>query len=284
MAHDFTDEELEGLSDAEREAILAEADEDNAQVGDTTPSEVDDDEDAQSAAEAGAAAAEAAPAVQEAEAADEPPEFTPRYVVEAPADADAKLADIDSRKADLRQKLTEGDIGLDEYTAQYDALNGEERTLRDDMLRAKIASEQAEQADRQRWEWEQEQFFNAKENAVYKDKYLLTALDMAIKDLANDPANEGKKGPWFLAEADKMIRERFGMAKTDKTIDPPNPPRDKQRIQPPPTLANMPAAELSETGGGDEFAHLDKLPPFELEKALARMTEDQQNRYLGVYG
>jgi hypothetical protein len=48
----------------------------------------------------------------------------------------------------------------------------------------------------------------------------------------------------------------------------------------PPTLAGVPAA--ADASVGSEFAHLDGLEGTALEKALARMTPDQQERYLGA--
>lgn len=286
---DMTEEELAGLSESERLA-LAEAGEDDAITG-NNPHEPGEDEYEDEPLDAAALATIAAgadddpidPAVAEAAAADavvdEPAEFTPRFVAEAPADAAEKFTEFNSQKAALRAKLNDGDIGLNEFTEQLDAIGKEERALERQVWEAENAQKQNDHNANQRWQWEQEQFFAAPANAAYKDKYLLTALDAAIKDLANDPANASKKGPWFLSQADKMIRERFGMAKSEKQdIDPPPPPRRRA----PPTLAGLPSAELPETGGGDEFAHLDKLGGVELEAALAKMTPDQQDRYLGV--
>lgn len=300
----MTEEELEGLSESERLA-LAEAGEDDSITGtephlpneeeDDAPIDKEalakiaagDDDDDPDNADNPAADPAADPAavadtdvVQAAEVADDPAEFTPRFVAEVPADAETKFAEFNSKKADLRAKLNDGDIGLDEFTEQLDAIGKEERALERKVWESENAQKQNDNIANQRWQWEQEQFFADKANVAYKDKYLLTALDAAIKDLANDPANASKKGPWFLSEADKMIRERFGMAKPGKQeIDPPPPPPKTQRRNAPPTLANMPSAELPETGG-DEFAHLDKLGAVELEAALAKMPQDQQDRYL----
>lgn len=280
----LTDEERESLSPSEIEAI-ENADADEELIGtDETPAGNDDELDVD--ALKAIAGADDAPATPEATAettADEPGEFTPRYVAEPVADAAAQFAALEEKKDTLRTQLSEGDIGLDEFTAQYDAIGKEERALERSTLKAEIASEQSQQSAEQRWAWEQEQFFADKANVAYKDKYLLAALNEAVKDLANDPANGTKAGPWFLNKANEMIRERFGAPATPK-VDPPTPPvvNGKPRVQPPPTLANMPSAELPETGMADEFAHLDKLTGFHLEAALARMTQEQQDRYLGA--
>lgn len=271
MESEYTVDELAGLSDAEREAIL-EAD-DNAIVvasADADPDAGDDDDEKLDAA------ADAAPVDPEIDA---PGDFAPRYVAEPVVDAAAQFAALEEKKGTLRTQLSEGDIGLDEFTAQYDTIGKEERALERSTLKAEIASEQGQQTAEQRWAWEQEQFFADKANVAYKDKYLMAGLNEAVKDLANDPANSTKTGPWFLAKANEMIRERFGAPVKPET---PDVPGAKPRVQPPPTLATMPSAELPETGVADEFAHLDKLGGFHLEAALAKMTEDQQNRYLGA--
>ena len=275
--HGLTDEELDSLSDSEREAILSSSDDaDDAAADDADPDTGPEEDDELDAAPAEAAAVVAAVAAEPAaEAVDaEPPEFTPRLVVEAPADAATKFTEFASQKEALRAHLSDGDIGLDEYTAQLDVIGKEERALERQVWEAESAQKQNTQQDLQRWEWEQEQFFADKTNEAYKDKYLLTAFNAAIIDLANAPENASKKGPWFLSEANKMIRERFGMAKP--TIEPPKPPR---RPNIPPTLGGMPSAELPETGGGNEFGHLDKLKGFELEAAVARMSPAEQERY-----
>lgn len=277
MEPEYTEEELAGLSDAEREAILSADDNATAAASADPDPDAGDDDDELDTAAIPAAPVVAAPA--EDATIDEPGEFTPRYVAEPVADAAAQFAALDEKKGALRSQLSEGDIGLDEFTAQYDLISKEERALERSTLKAEIASEQGQQTAEQRWAWEQEQFFADKANVAYKDKYLMAGLNEAVKDLANDPANSTKTGPWFLAKANEMIRERFGAPVKPET---PNGPGAKPRVQPPPTLASMPSAELPETGAGDEFAHLDKLGGFQLEAALARLTDDQQNRYLGA--
>jgi hypothetical protein len=282
MAHDFTDEELEGLSDAEREAILADGDEDNAQIGDTTPDVVDDDADDNQDGVVAAEAGDAPPVVEDDPDAPQA-QFVPVYSVAPPEDAAEQFAAIEAKKQALRDSLNGGDIGLDEYTAQADAIGKEERALERQVWEAESAQKQKAQSDKQRWEWEQEQFFDGEKNAVYKDKYLLGALNAAVIDIANDPANKTRSGPWILAEADRVIRARFNLAGEQKDT-PKDPMKAKiparARVQVPPTVGNMPNAEIPDTGGGDEFAHLDKLNPFEREAALARLTPDQEARYL----
>lgn len=275
MSTKLTDEERDSLSESELAAMEEDDDELVGNEPHLAAGDDDDDDVDVEALTAIAAGGEADPIVTAAVADATEPEFTPRFVAEPVIDADALLADISSRKDDLRAKLNDGDIGLDEFSTQHDALGKEERDIERRVWQAEESQRQNTQLDAQRWNWEQEQFFAAESNVAYKDKYLLTALDAAIKDLANDPANASKKGPWFLSEADKMIRSRFGVSK-----EAPILPGGKTRVTPPPTLGGMPSAELPETGAVDEFAHFDKLDQFALEAALAKLTPDQEARYL----
>lgn len=280
MAHGITDEELDGLSDEERAAL--EDDEDTGEEDTGDEDEAGDGDDGEGAGDdegdddEGEDGEEGEPPAA-AKADEPPPEFAPTVDVNV-AEEHQKLAEIATKKAELRTKLNEGDIALDEFTEQHDALAKEERTIERNLWQA----EQATQRENQRWEWEQEQFLGAEQNAMYKDKYLLLMLDAAIKDLANDPKNAAdrtKKGPWYLAEADRIVRERIGR---------PAPTKQGKggRHHPvvPPTLSGMPAAEQPDVGGGDEFSHLDRLEGFELEAALAKMTPEQEARYLSVRG
>lgn len=286
MGHNFTDEELEGLSESERAALEDDDGQDDTTVddqgsldddGDDTGGTGDDgDDDGDDKGDDQQPATPPNPAANAAErTADQPPEFQPHHDAPPLEESRAKLDDISAKKSELRTKLNEGDIGLDEYTEQYDALSRDERQTERDMWRA----EEAQKVEKQRWEWEQEKFFSAPENTIYKDKYALVALDTAVKDLARDPKNAGRPDGWFLTEADKLIRDRFNFGQPAKGQQ--NQRQNQQgRKDIPPTLSGMPAAEQPDVGGGDEFSHLDRLEGFDLEAALAKMTPEQQERYL----
>lgn len=286
MAHGLTDEELDGLSDEEREAILAGDEEQDAGDDDDTgdnDNDADDEgddegDDGDDGDGEGDDQGDAGEADKEASNSDEPPAFAPAVDVNV-FEEQQKLADITTKKAELRTKLNEGDLALDEYTEQYDALAKEERAIERNLWQA----EQHQRGETQRWEWEQEQFLGSTQNALYKDKYLLLMLDAAIKDLANDPKNaadRSKKGPWYLAEADRIVRERLGKPAPVKQADKGG----RRHPTMPPTLSGMPSAEHPDVGGGDEFSHLDRLEGFDLEAALAKMTPEQELRYLSVRG
>lgn len=271
----YTDEELSMLSDEEREAVTATRDEEDA--GATAGSE-DQGKPAEATAEAGneevTAEAEPEPAAERDE------EFIPQYTVNPVADFQEKMAALAGEKTALRAKLNGGDMSLDEYEAQKDAIVDQERELREQKLKADIAIERNEQTAKARWDWEQERFFDAKENAIYADKILNAALNTAVMDLANAPENADKKGSWILQEADKLVRARFAPAKVETPPDAkPKDSRKPDLSVVPKTLAHLPAADIPQTGDVDEFAHIDRLSGLELEKAVAKLSESERERY-----
>ncbi len=269
----YTEEELNLLSDEERAAI-AEGQSEAAEAV----------EEVQENTEANAETTEEAPAVEavaETETTGERDDvFIPQYAVNPVADFQEKMALLVEQKAALRVKLNEGDIALDEYEAQKDALIEQERTLHEQKLKADIAAERNEQVSQARWDWEQERFFDAKENAIYSDKYLHAALNAAVIDLANNPENADKKGSWVLQEADKLVRSRFGMTKPEQPAAlKKDEPRKPDLSVVPKTLAHLPAADIQQTGDVGEFDHLDRLTGLELEKAVSRLSESERERY-----
>lgn len=277
---DFTEEELAALSDEERAAIQ---DDENLEEAEATAEKAGDvqvDEppaEGEPPAEDAAQAEDAAPAEDEQKEGDSTrdDQFVPRYQAEAPGDFDARMASISDAKRDLGQKYQDGEIDWAEFESQRDALDEQALDLREARSQADLMGKLTAQTEAQHWQWEQDRFFAQKSSQFYKDDELAyVALDHTIKRLAGDAANTGKPMSWFLEEADRAVRARFaspgGASK---------PVATKQQ-QPPPNLGDMPAAELQSTGNPDEFAHLDKLNGMELERAITKLSPEQQDRYL----
>jgi hypothetical protein len=273
------DEDLAGLSDEERAAL---EDEDDEGSEDTEADGAEDDE-GDAGDEPAAAAADDADGDDDAgdDAGKEPPvaeEFQPEFKASAPENLADRLAELDQKESDIEKKFDDGEIDRDELRRHLKVISEERQDLKIADALAKQAEKQNTDSREQRWKWEQERFFGKKENAdTYKDGVLVAALDAQVKQLAGDPANAKRPAGWFLEEADRLVRERFG--------GPQKAPAAKSR-QPdlsavPKTLAQMPAADIAETGDG-EFAYLDKLDGLALEKALSKMTPEQEARYLGM--
>lgn len=319
MPPEFEDDELEGLSAEELAAIGDDDDEDailKAIAGDGADGEEGDDDDQDGAnhdasddgaeaddpragadeGTANADGAQSATAVAQAGAdgadgADDPAtppsphqsEFQPKFSAAVPENLDAKLADVEARAADLLSKLKEGDIDLPDFIAQNQAINDERMQLRLVQEQARWAEQQNETTRAQRWQWEQERFFGQEKAGIYKDPIVLAALSASVQQLAGDAANSNRAPAWFLEEADRQVRERMNIG-APRQEKPGKPNRQPDLSATPKTLANLPAAEIPDTGA-DEFAYLEKLldkDPMAYEAALRKLTPEQEARYLGV--
>lgn len=279
---DDDDQSLAGLSPEELAALNDDNDDDVEDVdalkavagidGDDADDAGDADADSDTGNDADDAADDAL--ADEAEAIND---FIPRQSVDAVEDFEAKMVEIKAAKADLREQLNNGDIDLDQYEAKKDEIADVETALRIKQAAAENAARQNEHIDAERWKWEQEQFFGDKKNAIYQDKIVLAALNAAVIDLANDPKHANQKGTFFLTEADRIVRERFniGNAPANNGGKPDRKP-DLSKI--PKTLSNLPAAATDNENGG-EFSHLDKLSGMDLERALAKLSPEQAERY-----
>lgn len=308
----ITETELAGLSGAEREAMAGVADAElNAMQGPGVQRLDTADDDGPdpvapavpqavdgavpevtpvatpleaSAAEVGAVAAVTAVAAVAAVAAAQEgvvQEFVPAFAVPAVADFEGKMAALAAREVALREQLAAGDLDIAAYDAEKTAIIEGRADLRSEQRFASFAAEQNEQNQKARWQWEQSRFFEQDSSTVYKDPILFAALDASIKALAHQPENANKSSSWFLTQADSAVRKLFGGlgAPAQAPAAPAKPPVSLlQNI--PATLAAVPAAALPETGGGDEFAKLERLSGMDLERQLARMAPDEVTRYL----
>jgi len=155
------------------------------------------------------------------------------------------------------------------------------QALQRSMQQAEFAQRQNAEARTQRWEYEQERFFGQAANEMYKDPVMFAALNAQVKALGQDAANVKQKPHWFLEEADRLVRDRFAIGAKTPTGEKPGgkKPTAPDLSKLPKTLANIPAAELPDTGNA-EFAHLDKLDGMDLEMALAKLSPEQEERYL----
>ena len=208
-------------------------------------------------------------------------EFVPAFAVPAVADFEGKMAALAAREVALREQLAAGDLDIAAYDAEKTAIIEGRADLRSEQRFASFAAEQNEQNQKARWQWEQSRFFEQDSSTVYKDPILFAALDASIKALAHQPENANKSSSWFLTQADSAVRKLFGGlgAPAQAPAAPAKPPVSLlENI--PATLAAVPAAALPETGGGDEFAKLERLSGMDLERQLARMAPDEVTRYL----
>lgn len=195
---------------------------------------------------------------------------------------EAQLAALDQRKAEQFKLLMDGEITAEEYAKVESQYMRDRDAARDSKLEAES------------WFRDVHAFKSRvlKEDGInyQTDPEKAAAWDDWVKRLANNPANAAKDGAWFLEQAHKKVLIEFadviGKKATPAAPADKNVARNKGRAPKldaiPPTLGGIPAAAETEAGDDGEFAHLDKLAQkggMEFERALARLTPDQKDRY-----
>lgn len=276
----MTDDELAGLSDAERAAMEEEESDTGADSADEEADvDAEKDEDGETE-EVDGEEGEEGEGEDEPVAAEREP-YVPHYKSEAPENAADLLAQISQEHKALRQKFSDGDIDLDEYEAQREQLDDQRLEIKGALLEARIAQKHTTQALQSYWETERTAFVERADNALYKSSAGKAAFNEAVQRLARIPENANQPASYFLREADKIVREELGIVRAEKKVVRKTGERAREALaKAPPDLGRAPSADLPETGDGGEFAHLEKLGGMELERALAKLSDEQQMRYL----
>lgn len=285
-------EEVDPADKAALAAIIGESEKPSVVAG-------DDDDDEEGEGE-GAAPAAASPAAEPSAAADDqaaqeqapaaPAPEAPKattYKAELPADFQEQVDALKASQDALRQKFKAGDIELDEYEAERDAIAQKQRDLDRLALKAEISSEMTEQTAKDQWQAAINRQFDAalKPEAggidYRKDADKQADLDQFVRSLAAKPENADKPMDWFLAEGHKRV-----LALHDIRAAAPTTPAAKTTASRTPPVSAVPAS-LAQVPGSDgpgdvggEFADLDSLEGLELEAAINRMTPAQREKYL----
>ncbi|MBO3760365.1 hypothetical protein [Ciceribacter sp. L1K22] len=249
-----------------------------------------DDAKPDPAAAADAAAAEPAPEEEGEGQQEEPEERAPKWVL--PPDIDDKIKAIDEQMDDLAAKFDEGELTGKEFREQTRTLGDQ----RDELKQVKIKAEIQKETAIETWYDEVGAFLGKPENAAFKSPILQGMLDTEVKRLQSEATNP--LNPAILAKAKANIageiKAAFGIdvdpgkpGKKDAApdgkgkADPKTPP--KKRPEMPPNLGNVPSADITESDDGGEFAYLERLmntDSLEYEKALAKLSPEQQDRWL----
>lgn len=283
---------------------------------DATDDDSDDDgEDGDDDAAADAKAVEQKPAAAADEADDDDDDarpFIPRYEAPAVEDYDTKIKDLSTQRAAVIAKFKAGEIESDAMDQELEALDSKRSELDRARTKAEIAAETQAQAADQQWKYEISRFMRSasKEGVEYRidsaqaaldearkssdaaaintatinlrrTKMMNAALDTVVKELANDDANADRPSSWFLEEAHRQVKEQFNIKTATRDAPKPKIPARKPDLRSiPKTLADVPSAGSDDAStGDDEFAHLDKLEGLDLERAVAKMSEAQKERW-----
>lgn len=288
IEEDVSPEEIESLKGIAGEDDDEEEDEEEDEDAPTAAAAKPVTEPVEQSPDPVAAKAEQEPEQEESAAKRENLEpFRPQYQADLPADYDDKLASLRSQSKELAKQLHEGAIGVEDYADKLEDVTSQRESLLTLRTRAEMSQDMGKQTAEQEWRYVVARF-NAEVAATdgidyTKDTAKRRDMDMFLKALATDEANENRSSEWFLAEAHKRVKIMHAVTTTQAPAAAEKPKAPTGRKPPtdklPPSLAHVAGSD----GPGDvsdEFSGLDRLDGIELESAIAKMTPAQRNRYL----
>lgn len=296
-------DELSGLTADER-AQLAELENADADAGGTGSAGDEDDGAGDDGASAGAGddgaagagdagQGEAAPAAATTQPATDRVE--PLYQAQADANIDAQLKELAQARRDARRKYEEGELTEDDYDAELDRIEQERDKANSARIRAEVSADMTTQQLTREYQKTVGSFFDdvKKTGFDYKadaNKGAMQYLDKTIKALAQTA--EGEEGPelWreILSNAHMLTAAKFKIPAAKQAAGDGAPKGGKAAevarsrapdlSNVPPTVGRGPSAGTPSVNA-DEFSHLNGLSGIALERAVARLTPDQQERW-----
>lgn len=302
---DTTDnDDLSGLTEDER-AQLAELEGADAGHGDASGAGDDGEtggDDDQVGQQGDATGAAGSPAGDDgAGAGDEQTATTARvepiYQAQTGDNLDQQLKDLSQARRDARRKYEEGELSEDDYDAELDRIEQERDKVNSARIRAEVSADMTTQQLQREYRKTLDGFFaDIKRSGFdYKsdaNKGALQHLDKTIKALSQTA--DGEEGPelWreILGNAHMVTAAKFKIptqkasgdetgkeGKTSKAAEVARS-RTPDLSKVPPTVGRGPSAGTPSVNS-DEFSHLDGLSGIALERAVARLTPDQQERW-----
>jgi len=294
-----TDKEIDdGLTDEERAALAededettdegADDDQDDAQAGDDgADGDAGDGDDADAGEDPAAAADDTQPAGDDAAAAAEPAaapqQSAPVLIAQPVEDAQAKLADIATKKADLVTRFDDGDITTKEYQQELDALNKSEREIEFAIHETKLAEKMEQQRLQNEWTATVNAFIGANDRYdPAKNPRMYQMLDMEVRAVAGTEEAKTMTGAQILKKAHENLAEALGFAEQKPAPAAGRKPIPKPAL--PPSLDKVPAADTPDMTQG-RFAGLDRLAqtnPIAYEEALMKLSDSERDAYLAA--
>jgi hypothetical protein len=217
-------------------------------------------------------------------------------VVEAPLraapveQAKAALAALDDKETDLQTRFDEGDITSGELATGLKEIAKNRGEIEWAMRKNELAEEMATQARDNAWFAEVNRFMGGPGKSIAASESMKLAFDSVVRKVTADANNQNLSDRQMLDKAHKIfasdIAAMTGGKPAPKAEDGGKPAKGVakpgRKVEAPPTLANVPSAEIEAADSG-EFAALDRLAetnPVKFEKAFARLSASQQQAYL----
>lgn len=209
---------------------------------------------------------------------------------------DTQLAEIKAERADLKTKLLDGDIGDDEWSQALEALDEKSSAI----IAEKAVTRHALEQDANNWKDACNAYLKEHPGLKESDD-VLKAFDAAVRYVTGSAASQNMTFAQQLQRAhaqlefDAQYSGLAGVPPTAKAKTAPQPkpkpatkptqkaePKGEDMRTPPPTLANVPASDIS--GKNDSpFASLQALiekgNPDEIEAAYMKLSPEQRDQF-----
>ncbi|MBD9539938.1 hypothetical protein IB276_10795 [Ensifer sp. ENS04] len=201
-----------------------------------------------------------------------------------PPDINDKIKNLDDERDRIAASFDDGDLTAQEMRAKLKPIEQELDALKDRRTAANVSRDLAIETYKTQTV---PAFF--KEHTQYeKGTVLYDMLDTELRKLqaaSLDPLN-----PKHLQKAHEIIDGQLRKALGDGAVAKKDPgtktpagktPAPKREI--PPTLANVPSADITDAEDGGEFSYLDRLANTNVEayeQALGKLSDDKRERYL----
>lgn len=208
---------------------------------------------------------------------------TPLLDAEMPEGYEDRIKELEGKRETLDVDFDDGELTSQEYRQQLREIENEERELRDQAFKAQIAQEMQESQQKTAWQKTVNSFLD--DNDVYKQsRALYRELNDTVIEIANSEEAAKMSGDEILAEAHKRVSSDPALAPVFQRNAPEadagseekgNKGKEGKKLERrnvPPTLANVPASDMTGAEEGGRFAKLDKMDGLELESELARLS------------
>lgn len=211
--------------------------------------------------------------------------------VEIPADIQQEITGLEAKLDELDAKFDNAEISHQDYRKEQREINKELSAANRKASEA-VFELKAQARDNARFDLEskrtEDAFLNARSEYVEKDDKgeftlkadaLYGALEKAVEKITAQ--NPGKPLMWRLIEADKVVRNTFGMPPRTAAATPaptsgkPKPPAAPLPNQP--SIRDVPAAGDHDS---DPFAYIDRISdPYQRERAINALSDTQRDAY-----
>lgn len=259
---DWTAEDLEGLSDAERASIIADQEAARPKQEDPAPE-------------------------PDPEPQPEPEQPKPEYDVET---AQATLTDLHAQRKDLMTQFQDGEISEDDFQSKWDTFDEQISNAKAEIIAAERTTQATQNQIEQRWYADVDAYM--KDHPDLGSETHIRGFDAELRAVTGtyphlDNAAAIQLAHTRYAQAAEAMRKPLsslppGAHEPAQRREPEPAPQRRERDPLPPTLNQVPGSDMGGAQDG-RFAQVERAidsDPFAGEQAFERMSPEDQMRFL----